>query len=237
MPKVVKEITGYLAGWSEAQYEGTKNTFNSSIAVDPDHSLLSSDIRTSGMLVPVVYEKFSSSLLIGNAKWLITNPKNTLIYAYSDNPDAGTAVELASNPLFSDPTLKAYYKFSNAALTTDSGSGSQTLTNVGVVADGTGKFSGGADLGATNSTKYFTRADDLGLTGTSDVSISLWVKMNTEIGSGAQDFVFQSTSASDVTWLIEYEYNAGSRRLRFQRDRFGVSADSYLKNTRLNSNH
>lgn len=225
MARQTEQITGYLAGWSEAQYEGTKNTFNSSIAIDPDHSLTDSGIRTSGMLVPVVYEKFSSSLLVGNAKWVITNPKNTLIYAYSDNPDASTAVELASNSLFSDPNLKAYYKFTASALTTDSGPNTKTLTNNNVVAENvSGKFNGCADFGSANTNKSLSIADSLSVDGVS-ITISLWVKLNTEITTGAYGIVGQSSATSKVYNYITYQYNAGTRRLAFRRLRNGVATE------------
>ena len=206
-------IDSYLGGWSEAQYSGSKGTFNSSVAIDPDHSLGLSDIRTSGMLVPVVYEKFSSSLVVGNVKWLITNPKNTLIYAYSDNP-SGASVELASTTLFSDALLKGYYKMSAGALTTDSSTAGNTLTNNNTVADGTGKFDGGADFGASNTNKSLTKATDVGIAGNSNITISFWVKLNTEIASGVYGLVSHcSNSGAQRVFELYYQYNGGTRQL------------------------
>lgn len=220
-----KVIDSYQAGWSEAQYRGTPGVFNSSIAIDPDHSLTNSDIRTSGMLVPVVYEKFSSSLLIGNAKWIITNPKDTLVYTYTDNPSAGTAVELASTSLNASGNLIAYWKLENV----NDSKASYTLTNNGSIPFNAAKFNNGGDLGTSNTTDYFSIGNDLTVSAGS-VSFTFWIKLTTEIGSGTYTFFQNGDTASQVRHVVQYEYNAGTRRLVFNRSKTGTADQQFTYN-------
>ena len=123
------------------------------------------------------------------------------------------AIELYSMDLFNDANLQAYYRFTSGAITTDS-KGSNTLTNNGTVTTGTGVFDDAADLGASNSTKSLTRAANLGLTGTVDLSISFWVKLQTEIGSGQYVFFGHDTTLTTARYFfLFYQYNSGTRRL------------------------
>jgi hypothetical protein len=123
-----------------------------------------------------------------------------------------------------DVSRKAYYRMESGALTTDTSGNGFTLTNVNTVAEATGKYGGGADGGATNSTKYLWINNNLGIDGGA-CSISLWVKMNTEIGSGTQTFVSQQNTNTDTSFMITYDYNGGTRRIAFRRYRQGVAAD------------
>ena len=100
------------------------------------------------------------------------------------------AIELYSTPLFSDANLVAYYRFSSGALTTDS-KGSNTLTNNNTVGSGTGAFgdaNGSADFGASNTNKYFSRADALGINLRSAYTITFWVKISTAPTSSTWSF-------------------------------------------------
>lgn len=75
------KIESIFRGWSPTQYVGGKDTFNSSLSIDPDLAI-GSDVKTSGMLIPTIYEEFSSSAVDGYPKWLITNNKDTKLYTY-----------------------------------------------------------------------------------------------------------------------------------------------------------
>lgn len=225
----VKAIDSFMAGWSEAQYRGTPGTFNSSIGIDTDLSLTPSGIRTSGMLVPNVYEKFSSSVVNGNVKWLITNPKNTLIYGYSDNP-TGSALELNSiATLLTSPNLKAYYRMTSGAVTTDSSGQSKTLTNNGSVATTTGKFGNAADFGTNNSTKSLSIADKLSYSGGA-FSISMWAKITTEITSDGVSYVLYTVSDPVSKTVLEllYQQRSGVKNVVFRRVKNGVSYDETI---------
>lgn len=224
MAKKQVTIDSFLGGWSEAQYQGTAGTFNSSVAIDPDHSLTESGIRSSAMLIPTVYEKFSSSVVAGNVKWLITNPKNTLVYGYSDNP-AGSALELNSIAnLITSPNIKAYYRMTSGAVTTDSSGQGKTLTNNGTVTTTTGKFGDAADLGTNNSTKSLSIADKLSYAGGA-YSITMWAKMTTELASDGEVYLLSTVadSVSDTYLQLIYHKYANVNTVSFRRVLQGTS--------------
>lgn len=100
------EIKNVLGGWSATNYLVSEGTFNSSIGVDPDLPV-GSDIKTSGLLVPTRYEKFSGTEFTGYPMWILTNNKttNTIIYTSDgkihsfDNSLAMRATDEASTAL------------------------------------------------------------------------------------------------------------------------------------------
>ncbi len=84
MARQLITIDSILGGQSATQYIGGKGTFNSSIALDPDLPI-GSDIKTSGMLVPSRYEKFSGVEITGFPSWIITQPKTTNSFLYASD--------------------------------------------------------------------------------------------------------------------------------------------------------
>jgi hypothetical protein len=84
MPKISIKLENILGGIAPTQYFGPKGSFNSSIAIDPDLPV-GSGPKTSGMIVPVGYAKFSGANVNASVIALITNPKNTLTYAVLNN--------------------------------------------------------------------------------------------------------------------------------------------------------
>lgn len=125
--------------------------------------------------------------------------------------------------------LKAIYHLSG---TTDSSGNSYHLTNTNTVTFPSAKFNNGADLGPTNTNKELQVANDFGIEGGS-ISIGLWVKLNTEIGSGTYGIAGQSGATSFVYNYIWYEYNAGTRRLVFTRLKNGTATNSFYYNVAL----
>lgn len=117
--------------------------------------------------------------------------------------------------------LKAYYRFNTGALTTDSSLNAVTLTNANGVADGVGKFGGGADFGATNTNKRLYTSNTLGIDGGA-CSFSMRVKMRTEIGSGFMTFMTLRNNSTKTFYEIYYDYNGGTRRIFFDRGKPGV---------------
>ena len=110
--------------------------------------------------------------------------------------------------------LVSYYKFDDASgNASESTASANTLTNNGTVAYAAGKLNNAADFGTTNSTKSLTRNGYLVSDGA--VSFSLWGKQQTEIGSGIQTFLQIGTQSTG--FRLDYDYNAGSRRLSLVR--------------------
>ena len=106
-----------------------------------------------------------------------------------------------------DTNLLAYYKMSNGAYTNDSVA-SYTLTS----STSTQQSGGFFDYCGSGDNIYY--AGNYGLTGTSDVSISWWVKFTTDIASGGSGLTFfNSTLTTDRFIALDYNYNGGSRKI------------------------
>lgn len=78
-------IDSILSGISPSRYFGGKNTFDQSIAIDPDYPITNSAIRTSGFAVPIGMSKFSGSNVTSAVVSIINTPKNTLTYSILSN--------------------------------------------------------------------------------------------------------------------------------------------------------
>ncbi len=118
--------------------------------------------------------------------------------------------ELASLSLVSDANLVSYYKLED---TSDS-KGSNTLTNNGSATFTSARYNNGANYGSANSTKWLSRADQLGIAGNSDLSVSMWVKLTDEITSGTYTiFEHLSTTTANRYIACNYNYNSGTPQL------------------------
>lgn len=85
MPKRTLRINSILGGISPAQYFRSEGQYLASIGVDPDMPISSSAKRTSGAIVPVVYEEFSGANVNASVVAIIRTPKNTNIYVVLSN--------------------------------------------------------------------------------------------------------------------------------------------------------
>ena len=112
-------------------------------------------------------------------------------------------------------TLVSYYSMSNGTLTTDA-LWTYNLTNTNSVTNtASWKIGYGADFWVTNTNQVLETSSTFWFTTTNAFSLSLWVKMNTEIASGTQTFIGISQQGTPYSqFRIEYEYNGGSRRVR-----------------------
>lgn len=105
----IQEITinSALGGLSQAQYFGTEDAYNSAIGVDLDFPV-GTGIRTSGQLIPTVYEKLSGANISGYPLWISNNPKNTNTYVYaSDGKFVSYDSNLGTETLVGTPTAGA----------------------------------------------------------------------------------------------------------------------------------
>ena len=82
MAELTFRIESIFEGQSSTQYFGSENQFNTSVAIDPDLPI-GSDVKTSGMLVPTRYEKFSGTEIDGFPNWIVTQPKTTNSFVYT----------------------------------------------------------------------------------------------------------------------------------------------------------
>lgn len=130
-------------------------------------------------------------------------------------------MEFLNTDLFDEATTQAYYRMNSGALTTDS-KNSNTLTNNNTVGESSdGWYGYCADFGTSNTNKTLSIASALSITNAG--SISMWVKMRTEIASGSQTLAAVSSNANKFVLYIDYAYNGGTRRLEFHRSRVGVA--------------
>ena len=118
--------------------------------------------------------------------------------------------EILGLPLFSDANLISYYRLEDVS---DS-KGSNTLTNNGSVAFNAAVFNNGGDLGASNSSKSLTVGGNMGIAGAGDFTFSFWLKLRTEISSGAYRLISWNSQLTDDRYVdISYEYNSGTPRI------------------------
>jgi hypothetical protein len=107
--------------------------------------------------------------------------------------------------------ILAYWKLDEASGNpVDATGGGKTLTNTNSVGFAAGLINNGADFGVANTNKQLIRTGLIGTDGT--YSVSLWVKLRTEITSGVYTFITVSTESNALD--IAYEYNGGTRRIR-----------------------
>lgn len=137
---------------------------------------------------------------------------------------------LSSTALFLKASLQAYYKFDSGALTTDS-KNSYTLTNNNTVGEGTGKYAGSADFGASNTNKYFSRADALGLVGAEDFTACGWVYIQTAPTAGQQQqFIHVNINSGSINIFGSYRHSGGNLQLYMQRNKNGTAAEEVSVN-------
>lgn len=181
----VKEIkiNDIFSGQSASQYFGSKGTYNTSVAVDPDLPILSTDTRTSGFPVPVGYEKFSSTNVTGSVVAQITHPKDNLLWTIQANGKVVTyssALTSASEIIIgtvtgSNASGAAYYN--NYIYVFGTGASKNDVSRIGplntVPYDGqTGNFTIGLTVtgGTSGATGVITADVDAGATGTLTLS-------------------------------------------------------------------
>lgn len=81
MPEIKLTIDSIFKGHNPAKYFSVDGGYDSSIGIDPDFPV-GAGVKTSGMVIPTRFQKFSSTGITGAPLWIITNNKNTNIYVY-----------------------------------------------------------------------------------------------------------------------------------------------------------
>jgi hypothetical protein len=127
------------------------------------------------------------------------------------------AFELITTSLINDANLKAYYQL-EASGTDQKGNYNVTLYNTPTFVPAS--WGNGMDLGTSNTNKYAEIGNNMGITNGA-ITISLWVKLNTEVDGTSQSFGLAGLGNSRTynEYWIDYEYNSGTRRVQFRRSR------------------
>lgn len=125
-------------------------------------------------------------------------------------------MELNKLTLLNDSNLVAHYRMESGGLTTDS-KGSYPLSNNNSVGSGVGKYGGGADFGASNTTKFFDIADYLGLSNyqTGVFSVSSWVNLAASPSSGENQCVFGLVRQTEAQTNFSYANSSGTYQFQY----------------------
>ncbi len=108
--------------------------------------------------------------------------------------------------------LQAYWSLSDL---TDADGNTYPLTNTGSCTFGSGGLYGDCVTIPSGTNKYLGRTDTCGLTGDVPFTISMWCKWSAEVTVDRELFQLYENGASGVFYRGIYEYNGGSRRVRF----------------------
>lgn len=85
MPRQTLKIQSILGGIGPSRYFASQGQYLGALGIDPDYPFSSTDERTSGAIVPTLYDEFSSSSVNGAPIALINDPKDTNTYAVLSN--------------------------------------------------------------------------------------------------------------------------------------------------------
>lgn len=87
MPKQTIRLKNILGGISNARMFVAEGQYSYGVGIDPfaPMSDAAGDKKPSGVMRPTAFEDFSSAELTDSPMWLLTNPKNTNVYAYLAN--------------------------------------------------------------------------------------------------------------------------------------------------------
>jgi len=86
--KIKLTIDSILGGMSPYMYVSGVGQFQESVGIDPDQLVdfgVSTKEKAGGMITPSRYTKFSDTDLSGAPKWILTEPKNALLYVYASD--------------------------------------------------------------------------------------------------------------------------------------------------------
>lgn len=139
--------------------------------------------------------------------------------------------QLKDTSFFNHANLIAYYKLENV----NDSKASYNLTNNGSIAFEAAKYNNGAQLGTSNSTKYLSINNDLGITNGS-ISVAFWVKSNTTPASGVTTTFFEhGDSGTNVRYWVRYNNNSGTLQLQFNRQKENVANQAFTYNITLST--
>ena len=152
MAKRTIAIQSILPGISPSQFFSQPGQFLGSIAIDPDYPLTQSGIRTSGVLVPTRYEKFSGGNVNAPVINIITTPKTSLVYVVLNNGrlisyDSSLGSETLIGTVAGSNAEGGFY-YNNFIYVTGTGASKNDVSRYGPL-DGAAALTDGVWTGAT----------------------------------------------------------------------------------------
>lgn len=111
--------------------------------------------------------------------------------------------------------LVSYWELEEASGTRVDSHGSNDLTDNNTVTQGTGKIGYGADFERANS-EYLNKSDNVSLSITGDMSLSLWVKIESQVSAGTVEYNLCSKylPSTNRSWGFAYIHNGGTYALQ-----------------------
>src|SRR6267142_896903 len=123
--------------------------------------------------------------------------------------------------------IVAYWKFSESSGDAADATGNGwTLTNNNSATYGAGLIGNCVIFGTSNTNKYLSNANNLGITGGA-MSIAMWVNPQTAPSATTYALATQSDVTTSDTFFSIYYEDAGGLRVRFQRTKVGVAANNF----------
>ncbi len=133
-----------------------------------------------------------------------------------------------------DAVLAIEFNESSGDAADSSGNG-RTMTNNGTTGYVAGLLANAADLGSSNTTKWFSRTDASGI-GTGSYSMAAWVNFYSLPASGTNMQIFYiGNTANNVSSGFYLTNPSGTQLVHFERVRDGVAADSVNITTTLST--
>jgi hypothetical protein len=119
---------------------------------------------------------------------------------------------------------------------TDYSPNSYTLTNNSGSESSDVPFSDGGKnttaISFNGSSQNATQSSVITSTG-SALTVEFWIKPNSDISSGTWGLFYMGENTSDADVRVDYEYNGGTRRLLFGRNKYFVAINSFTYNITL----
>lgn len=94
--KFTDQIKSILGGHSPTEYMSQEDQFIAGYSIDPDQALDGTGVRSGGIITPVSYSKFSGAAVSGVPNWLLTSPKDVLLYSYNSDGEILSWLNFAS---------------------------------------------------------------------------------------------------------------------------------------------
>ena len=191
---------------------------------------LSVIIISSAAVVMITKAFTKGDLLVAtDANNLIRVPIGTDGQFLQASSSAASGVAWASLPSgtkkyeISDGSIKALYRLEDG---TDSSGNGFNLTNNGSTLFTGGKLENAVDFGNSNTSKYLSVANDLGITGGS-ISFSTWINVATPPATDEDKlFVTHGDAGTHIWEYLTYSKPGGIFQLQARRHKSGGSADT-----------
>lgn len=174
-------VNQIFKGWAPSQYFGMEGTYNSSVAIDPDLPIVSTDVRTSGFPVPVGTDALTTTNITSEVIREITHPKDNMLWTVQTNGKIVTFDSSLGNERLigtvagSNATWAEYYN--NYIYVFGTGASKDDISRIGPLNTlpydaQTGNFTVGLTVtgGTSGATGVITADNDGGTTGTLTLS-------------------------------------------------------------------